>query len=206
MIRCSVLLEGDSDVPVVREVLSRKFQLREKIDFTLHPHSGKGSLPVDVLGPPPPRARSLLELLPATLRGKHNTSVVIVLIDLDGDDLNLKRAELIQMLRMLPMRPPVVLFCFAIEEIESWFLSDLNALRAAYPGRVRAKLLRGYQPDSVVNSWELLASVLGFDSEKSGPISKVQWAEKISPFLNMNEPRSPSFQKFLISIAENLGK
>jgi hypothetical protein len=202
--RCAVLLEGDSDVPVMREILTRKFGLKEKIDFSLHPHAGKGSLPLDMLGPPPQKARSLLELLPATLRGKHQTPVVLVLIDLDNDDLSNRIAELTRMLRKLPQRPPLVVFCFAIEEVESWFLSDINSLRAAFPSRVKANLLRTYSPDSIVSSWELLAAVLGYDSEKSGPISKVQWAEKIAPHMNLESPRSPSLIHLLTRLRESL--
>ena len=190
-------MEGSSDVPVMREILVRKFGLREKVDFSLHPHAGKGSLPADLLGPPPPRSRSLLELLPATLRGKYRLPLVLVLIDLDDDILEDRLAELSLMLSRLPQRPPKVLFCFAVEEVESWFLSDVNALRAAFPGQVKAGLLRNYTPDEIVNSWELLASVLGYDSGKSGPISKVVWAEKIAPFLNFDNPRSPSLRRLL---------
>ena len=37
-----VLVEGASDVPAVREVMTRRFGLAEDVHFRIHPHQGKG--------------------------------------------------------------------------------------------------------------------------------------------------------------------
>jgi hypothetical protein len=44
-----VLVEGGSDVPALREILTRKFALEEGRDFRIHPHKGRGKLPVNPL-------------------------------------------------------------------------------------------------------------------------------------------------------------
>lgn len=38
MIFFEILLEGTSDVPVVKEILTRRFLLKEGVNFRIHPH------------------------------------------------------------------------------------------------------------------------------------------------------------------------
>ena len=45
MIRLEVLVEGVSDEPAVREVLVRKFNQVEGVNFRIHAHRGRGTLP-----------------------------------------------------------------------------------------------------------------------------------------------------------------
>jgi hypothetical protein len=52
-----VLVEGGSDVTVVREILQRRFNLVENIHFQIHPHRGKGKFPENILAKPDPRNR-----------------------------------------------------------------------------------------------------------------------------------------------------
>jgi hypothetical protein len=47
-----ILVEGDADVPMVREIMTRRFQLQENVDFRIHPHDGIGSLPANPMKPP----------------------------------------------------------------------------------------------------------------------------------------------------------
>jgi hypothetical protein len=195
-----VLIEGISDAPVVREILTRRFNLTEGLDFTVSWHTGKGTLPADPLALADPRKTALLDQLPSKLiaYGKRTRQmpVVLVLVDVDTTPCHELLASLNAMLRALPFKP-VVVFRLAIEEIESWFVSDVNALRAAYPTKVKAGKLRDYQPDSIVNTWELLASALGSDKSLVGAGVKTDWAQKISPHLNLDNPRSPSLRKFI---------
>jgi hypothetical protein len=37
---------GGTEVPTVREILQRHFYLVENTDFRIHPHKGKGKLPL----------------------------------------------------------------------------------------------------------------------------------------------------------------
>ena len=63
-----ILLEGSSDVPIVKEILTRRFNLKEDIDFRIHPHKGKGRLPQNPLAKADLSQRGLLDQLSAGLR------------------------------------------------------------------------------------------------------------------------------------------
>ncbi|MEF8768833.1 MAG: DUF4276 family protein [Candidatus Accumulibacter phosphatis] len=205
MIWFEVLVEGASDVPAVREVLTRHFGLLENLHFRIHRHKGRGILPDDLLGQPDPKQQTLLHQLPAKLKGfSHlgDQACVVVLIDVDRDPCRELLGQLNSMLARLPKRPPRVLFRLAIEETESWFIADVDAVAAAYP-KVRAQKLqklRRIVADEIVGAWEELAVALDIkDSEVTGA-DKYAWAERISPYLNLTEPHSPSLRKFVDGI------
>ena len=200
MIWLEVLVEGISDAPTIKNILERKFNLIEGKDFAIHWHCGRGSLPIDPHAISDPKHLGLLDQLPSKLRvyAKRTPQTVVVLVVVDTDDTPC--VELLQdlnaMLAALPEKPQV-LFRLAIEEIESWFISDVNALRSAYPKKLDKAVLRGLEPDAIVGAWERLAKALKFDEISAGPGVKLGWAEKISPHLNLDQPRSPSLRKFI---------
>lgn len=202
-----ILVEGASDVPAVRDVLARRFGLVENVNFRIHKHKGRGNLPNDLLGQPDPKQQTLLHLLPAKLRGWSyfgNDACVVVLIDADDDPCHDLLAQLNAMLARLPKRPPRVLFRLAIEETESWFIADVDAVLAAYP-KARTQKLRKIAPDDVVGAWEELAAALGVKTVVAGT-DKYAWAERISPHLDLEEPRSPSLRKFIEGIEREVLK
>ena len=197
-----VLVEGASDVPAVRDVLTRRFGLEENVDFRIHPHKGRGNLPGDLLGQPDPKQQTLLHQLPAKLKGfSHldNDSCVVVLVDVDRDPCGELLAQLNAMLVRLPKRPPRVLFRLAIEETESWFIADADAVVAAFP-RARTQKIRRLAADDIVGAWEELAAALGIKTSAVTGSDKYAWAERISPYLNLQEPQSPSLRKFIEGI------
>lgn len=200
MIWLEVLVEGVSDVPTIKEILERKFNLIDGQDFRIHPHSGKGNLPIDPNASSDPKHLGLLDQLPSKLRvyakRAPQTVVVLVVIDVDSTPCKELLRDLNAMLTSLAEKPQV-LFRLAIEEIESWFISDVNALRSAYPKRLDKAVLKGLEPDAIVGAWEILAKALKFDESSAGPGVKLSWAENISPHLNLNQPRSPSLRKFI---------
>ncbi len=201
-----VLVEGMSDVPVVREILQRRFGLIENLSFRIHPHRGRGRLPDDLLGPPDPRRRGLLDQLPAKLRGWSGLGrdvCVVVLLDVDERACTEVLAELLAMLQRLPRRPPRVLFRLAIEETESWLIADLTALRLAYP-KAKLKPVRRLQPDAAVGAAERLAACVGIDPARMTGADKVDWANAIAPHLNLHSPPSPSLSRFISGIAREL--
>ncbi len=199
-----VLVEGASDVPVVREVLQRRFKLIEHQHFRIHPHQGKGELPANPLATPDRNKRQLLHQLPAKLRGYGKSApdaVVLVVVDADKTPCTQLLAELKGMLAKLPTRPARVLFRLAIEETESWFIADTVAVQKAFP-KAKVAALKKLKSDAVVGAWERLAESIG--STGSSGTDKRRWAEQICPHLDLDNPRSPSLGKLISGVAREL--
>lgn len=196
-----VLTEGAADVPVVEEMLVRHFGLCRNENFRIHPHMGRGRLPDNYLAKPELQRRGLLDQLPAKLRGwgkggLPEDALVLVLIDADSDDCRALLAQLDAMLTQLPYRPARVLFRLAIEETESWFLADPEAIRQGFP-HASLRRLQGIAPDSVVGAWEKLADALGMNVQTVTGADKLAWAQSIAPHLNFENPASPSLRKLV---------
>lgn len=202
-----VLCEGSSDVPALRAVLERRFQLVEEQSFRIHPHRGKGKLPGDehLLRKPGPRDETLLGQLPIKLKnlGRQSNDVyeIVVLVVVDADDDNPAEllASLNRMLSNLPTRPRCCIFGVAVEETESWFIADLQALKAAY-SHAKTGDLKKIKKDAVCGAWEALARALGLDPSRCGGHEKTEWATEIAPHLNVLRPVSPSLK----ALIENL--
>jgi hypothetical protein len=197
-----ILTEGASDVPAVREILTRRFNLAENIHFRIHPHRGKGKLPQNPLAIPDPRHRGLLDQLPAKLRGYSylpDGCCVIVLVDADSTDCKELKASLVDLYQNLDKRPKCILFRIAVEETESWFLADTNAIRSAYQHAIINKI-SNFEPDSVIGAWERLAEALGRKPQDCDGGDKHIWASKISPHLDLTQPGSPSLKAFVNGI------
>lgn len=209
MIWLEVLVEGASDVPVIREVLQRKFALVEGKHFRIHPHRGKGRLPANPLTRPAIEHRGLLDQLPSKLRGFAASlptyAAVLVVVDVDDQPCHEMLAQLNRMLDVLPNKPNVV-FRLAIEETESWFIADLKALRAAYPSNLKTRVLSRIPPDAIVGAWEMLARSLGLDPKLVGPGAKSEWAHAIAPHLNLDNPPSPSLKKLIDGVSRMVKK
>lgn len=201
-----VLVEGASDVPAVREVLTRRFGLTEEEHFRIHAHQGKGTLPPNPLTRPDPNQRQLLHQLPAKLRGYAKSlphdSVVLVLVDADDVPCVDLLASLNGMLANLPVRPARVLFRLAIEETESWFVADAAAVKRAFP-KANVTALKRLAPDAIVGAWERLAEAIGTPLQSSGT-DKRRWAAQICPHLDLDEPKSPSLKKLISGIEREL--
>ena len=204
MIWLEVLVEGASDSPTVKEVLERKFQLVEGEHFRIHAHKGKGKLPANPLSRPDLKHQGLLDRLPATLRGFGRSlpknAVVLVVVDADDQPYEVLLSQLNEMLSALPLKPKVM-FRLAIEETESWFIADVDAVQKAFPGKVNKKILKHIPPDAVIGAWEKLAAVLGFNPKMVAGPTKFEWAKRIAPHLNLDNPNSPSFRKLIEGIA-----
>lgn len=200
------LVEGESDVPTVREILTRRFGLMENERFRIHPHQGKGRLPQNPAGKPEPNRRGLLDQLPAKLRAYSSLTadfLVLVLVDADRQKCEELKKDLLAMYRSLKKRPPNVLFRIAVEETESWFLADADAIRKAYPRARMTELPKG-PPDAVIGAWERLAKVLRKSTKDGSPVEKRRWAEAISRHLDLWNPRSPSLRALVQGLARYL--
>jgi Domain of unknown function (DUF4276) len=196
-----VLVEGSSDAPAIREVLTRRFALIEDHHFKIRPHKGRGNLPHKILKNPELQNRSLLYQLPAKLKGFSTwfTKEHWVLVVVDADDTPF--AELLEdlqvMLQKLP-KAPRVLFRIAVEETESWFIADTTAIKKAYP-KSNIAALKKIELDSICGAWERLAEAIQAKGK-----DKTSWAEAISPHLDLDNPPSPSFLKLITGIEREL--
>ena len=147
--------------------------------------------------------RKLLNQLPGLLSGygkTPNSGTVVVICDLDDKDKDAFLGELNDILRSCAQQPSTY-FCLAIEELEAWYLGDLNAIYTAYPSAKRQHLTR-YVNDAICGTWELLADAIYAGGSKALKkhscqvigLEKSRWAEAISPNMNIANNLSPSFQ------------
>ncbi|MFN0244638.1 MAG: DUF4276 family protein [Planctomycetota bacterium] len=199
-----ILVEGSSDVPVVREILTRRFGRTEFEHFRIHAHQGKGSRPAHPNREPDQKHRGLLDHLPARLRayaGMSRTQDVGVVVLLDADDEDCR--ELKSYLLSLEPRPAKFLFRIAVEEVESWFLADRAAVRQSFSRAKVSRIPRG-PADQVIGAWECLARVLDEDPSKITGQRKTRWAERIAPQLNLETPGSPSLHAFIAGVERML--
>ena len=196
--------------------------LMPKIIGRKHTHKvisyrGIGRIPKDLKSRADARNRILLDRLPELLKGYGKTyanyptnypAVVIVVCDLDDRCLKTFRQELLRVLDSCNPKPETR-FCIAIEEGEAWFLGDISAIKAAYPEAKNTILIR-YQNDSICGTWELLADAVssgGSNALKNRGWQTVgreksAWAQKITPYMNVEQNASPSFCYFRDKIRE----
>ncbi|MEW5773198.1 MAG: DUF4276 family protein [Thermodesulfobacteriota bacterium] len=201
--RCKVLVEGTSDVPVVEEILARRLKLVKGREFVVIAHRGKGRLPGPGEGV---EEYTLLGALPATLRGLSQEPglCVVVLVDSDTEDCRELKQRLLDMYAGLDAKPEIVLFRIAVEETESWLIADPEAVRQAFP-QADVDRLRSIAPDAVVGAWERLAESLGRDPRIANTKRKKKtWAERIAPHLNLDAPVSPSLEAFISGVSRCL--
>lgn len=98
-----------------------------------------------------------------------------------------------------------VLNRLAIEELESWFIGDEEALRAAYPRVARnlAQKERYRDPDAIAGgTWEALERLLRKGGYFPGGLGKVTAARNISIHMVPERNRSRSFQVFRDGLLE----
>lgn len=186
-----VFVEGKSDQAFLEGWLPRAFSGHS---FKMHPHMGKGKLPVDSSSQPLAKHQGLLDQLPAKLRafakspGRSNLGI-LVLVDADNDNcIDLKR-KLVEILN--DQAPGLnVVFRIAVEESEAFYLGDLRALKKAYP-HSDMSLAMAYQPDSICDTAELFGKII----DDQG-MSKVAWGETMGRLVTIypKNSRSPSFR------------
>lgn len=188
--------------------------------FTVHDYKGIGRIPKNLGNTGDSSKRILLDQLPKLLRGYGNTfsnypenyaAAVILVCDLDDKCLKAFRQELFNILNACNPEPETR-FCIAIEEGEAWFLGDIPAIKAAYP-QAKDAVLNTYINDSICGTWEKLADAVyrGGSTALSAKgwqvvgAEKSQWAEKITPHMNVENNASPSFGYFCEKMLELTG-
>ena len=188
----------------------------EEHSFRVIAYKGVGHLPRSMKTASEAQNRALLNQLPRLLKGygksfpkggDYPTAVVLV-CDLDDKCLKAFREELYSILEQCNPKP-LTRFCIAVEEGEAWYLGDISAVKDAYPNAKDA-VLRAYEPDSVIGTWERLADAVynggaaALKSKRGHLVGKEksEWAKNISPYMNVDENRSPSFIHFREKLRE----
>jgi len=179
--------------------------------FRVHSYKGIGHIPKGLRPQTDADKRILLDQLPRLLNGFGQTfcnygadyhASVIVICDLDNKNKEVFLGELQGILNNCRQQPETR-FCLAIEEGEAWLLGDISAIMAAYPNANNG-ILKKYVNDSICGTWEILADAIYPNG--SGALSKrgwsaigavkSEWAEKISPNMDVDNNSSPSFNDF----------
>lgn len=188
--------------------------------FIVHPYKGIGRIPKNLGVKNDASKRILLDQLPKLLRGYGNAFAsypadypvaVILVCDLDVKCLKAFREELINILNACNPKPETR-FCISIEEGEAWFLGDIPAVKSAYP-KAKDAVLNAYMNDSICGTWERLAdavyiggsSALSAKGWQTVGAEKSQWAEKITPHMDVTKNASPSFAYFKNKLLEIAG-
>jgi hypothetical protein len=183
--------------------------------FEVHPYKGIGHLPKGLNPKTDPEKRILLDQLPRLLAGfgttfakygKYYPATVIVVCDLDDRSFGAFAKELRGLLSRIRQAPKTA-FCLAVEEGEAWFLGDLTAIKTAYP-KARDSILNNYKNDSICGTWELLADAVYPGGARSleaqgyrvTGAEKSKWAREISPHMEIDRNKSPSFAGFVSAI------
>ncbi len=189
----------------------------EQHTYQIHSYKGIGHIPKNLKSRTAVSKRILLNQLPRLLRGYGNTfskyplnyqAVVVVICDLDNECLKSFRQELFSVLDTCKPKPETR-FCIAVEEGEAWLLGDIAAIKKVYLN-ANDKFLNGYQNDAICGTWELLADAIyvgGAEKLKNQPWNvigriKSEWAEQITPHLDIDRNISPSFCYFRDKIRE----
>jgi hypothetical protein len=206
-----ILLE-DSSGEASLEILIPKIIDVNIHTFKIHFYKGIGRIPKGMKASSDPQKRILLDQLPKLIQGYGNTfsgypsdypAALIIVCDLDARCLRAFRQELLNCVNKCSAKPPITCLCIAIEEGEAWYLGDLNAIKTAYPNAKDA-VLNSYINDDICGTWEKLADAVFPGGAKSlshlgwqavGK-EKMTWARKISPHMNIDSNKSPSFCYF----------
>jgi len=203
-----ILVEDKSGKITLESILEKIFiSNQQDHTYKIISYKGIGHIPKNLKGKDPQK-RILLDQLPRLLRGYgksfqgYPSAAVVVVVDLDSKNCLKFKQEMLDVLNACNPQP-TTLIRIAIEEGEAWLLGDLSAVRVAYP-RVKDPILRDYTQDSICGTWEKLAdAIYPGGSQKLKKMgwphigqAKCEWAQKISPHLDVDRNQSRSFQIF----------
>lgn len=156
--------------------------------------------------------QDMLAKLPGRFRGyakwpfEHR---VIVIIDQDRDDCVALKSRIEEMAHECglattarPERPWHLAVRIAMTELESWFLGDSTAIRAAFPRVDQRKVRTRGDVDALADAAERLARILRSGNYYSGGVPKVEVARLVSPHLDLDANRSTSFRVLIRTVRE----
>lgn len=156
--------------------------------------------------------QNLLKQLPARLRGYKWISDdyrIVVLLDEDRQSCVDLKQQLENSAQLAGLSTKTsaggsryqVLNRIVVEELEAWFLGDIEAMRLAYPNLPEALPRRFNNPDAVSGgTWEALERTMKRYGYFKGGFAKVEAARAISVHMDPSRNRSKSFQVFRDSL------
>lgn len=189
--RLEIFVEEPSAGAALRALVPK---IRPDLDFDVHEFQGCH----DLLSKLPARFRAYASWLPEDAR-------LIVLIDRDRNDCRALKQKILDMAREAKLRtttrgsqPRQVLVRIAIEELESWFFGDTEALRSAFPRLPKTldKRASFRDPDAIPNVWEQLEKVLQDAGYFRTGLPKIKCAREVAAHMDPAANRSRSFQVF----------
>ena len=196
-----ILVEDESTAAAVSVLLSRLIGNRVEHSSEIQSFNGKDRM---------------LRRLPGVLRAQARAEYadrVIVVIDQDDDscyELKQRIHDTAVSVGLIYAGQPAVdtrlRIRIATTELESWFIGDPAAVRAAYPRLTERdlRLRRREHPDTMTHAWEWLQRRLVSHGYYADRMPKAEVARAIAPHLDLSPEgnASYSFRLFLRTLRE----
>ncbi|MBD2362780.1 DUF4276 family protein [Anabaena minutissima FACHB-250] len=124
---------------------------------------------------------------------------IVIIVDQDRDNCQELKNKLCDASSIVTkQKGNIVLHRIAVEELESWFLGDVQAIRVEYE-RIPASLSQTAKfrnPDAIPGgTWEQLDRILKKYGYQTG-LQKIDFAQKVSRHMDVENNLSKSFQVF----------
>jgi hypothetical protein len=196
------LVEEPSMEAFLRGLLPRV--LRSDQSFEVHAFQGKS----DLLDKLEARLRAYARWLPANCR-------IFVVMDRDDEDCHALKQRLEATARQAGLvtrsqagiMPWQLVNRIAIEELESWYFGDWEAVKAEYP-RVSAHIPQNQglrDPDRIAGgTWEAFERVMQRHGYFKAGLAKIEAGRRIAAHIVPERNRSASFQSFYAALMEAL--
>ncbi|MFM6219521.1 MAG: DUF4276 family protein [Dolichospermum sp.] len=145
----------------------------------------------------------LLKRLPERMKAYANFIPddwrIVILVDEDRSDCQELKKKLYNASSVVTQKKGnIVLHRIVVEELESWFIGDVAAIRTEYE-KIPASLSQQAKfrdPDTIKGgTWEELDKILKRYGYETG-LQKMDFAQKVSPHMDVENNQSRSFQVF----------
>ncbi len=178
--------EGKSDVAFLKNFIQPR--LPNNIRLTPISFGGKGNL-----------KSQLIETLKEWL---EKDVFFLILIDKDDDDCRYLKEEIRAKVTDSRVPSKNVLIRIACTTLESFYLGDLDAVRAAYriPRNITQDEENYRAPDMLTAPEKTLCKLLNTERAVKG-----KWAKKISPHMSTRNNRSRSFNTLIQGLEQLMG-
>ncbi|OBQ44259.1 MAG: hypothetical protein AN484_08095 [Aphanizomenon flos-aquae WA102] len=140
----------------------------------------------------PERMKAYANFIPDDLR-------IVILVDEDRSNCQELKKKLCDATSIVTQKKGnIVLHRIVVEELESWFIGDVAAIRAEYE-KIPVSLSQQAKfrdPDAIKGgTWEELDKILKKYGYETG-LQKMDFAQKVSPHMDVENNKSRSFQVF----------